>query len=76
MPSDPQVSDKETIAAMLSGGLKVCDYAIKQWSSGVYTKHLDGPDDHEERKSNFEKFSAMKRRMRELAAILKEHTNG
>ena len=67
-----QVTDKEVIAVMKDGGLKLVEYAKIQWLSGKYDTPGEPELNSKMRRENLERWSKIERRIPELARLLKE----
>jgi hypothetical protein len=65
-----EVRDNEVIQVMKDGGLKLVEYARKQWLSGIYD--MPGGDNHEFRQIHLNRWKEIEQRIPELAQLLKE----
>lgn len=60
------VYDKEVISVMVNGGERLCDEAIKKWYGGEYGQ------ERELIRENIQRWLYIKRRIRELASLLRK----
>lgn len=66
-----QVPMYEVINVMIDGGERLCDYATEQWVSGKYDSR-DAELSDAMRKENLQRWSEIRKRIRELGRELKQ----
>jgi len=62
---EQKADDLEVISIMVNGGERICDEAIAKWTSGKYGNDADFVQE------NVMRWEANRRRIRELAKVLK-----